>query len=1225
MHTDASVEESTIDAARRVVGAERNVSLDAALNAGGGAASGGGAAGGATAAANSIDGAGVQDFDAEYDEELMPEDAWIVIGQFFETNGMVRQQLDSFNNFIHPTIQSLVTDCQEILVKPESQHRPGEEIDQQERHVLRFGNVSIAKPAITEADGSPQYLKPNEARLRNLTYSAKLYVDIKRSRIVPDPKQEEGISEEIDETYEDQMLGEVPIMLKCKYCVLEGVRDAELAELGECHYDPGGYFIINGSEKVVIAQEKAAQNHVYVFKKVAMKYSWQAEISSTMEGFFRPLKRLKVSIVANTNCIHAQLSTYIRETIPIAIVFRAFNMVTDREIMEHIVYDLDDVEMMARLEPSLVESRDIDSRKEALNYIAIRGQTEGVKYADRINYAKDILQKDVLPHVGIAQGLEIKKAYFLGYTVHRLLQTALGRREQDDRDHLACKRYDMCGSLLGNLFRQLFRKVTKDVKRELQKAVDRNRDFSMFALKASTITMGLKYALATGNWGLQGELGLKTGVSQVLNRLTYASMLSHLRRVTNPTGRDGKMAKMRQLHNTHWGMICPAETPEGQAVGLVKNLALMSHVTVADPVAKQAILQFLEDWALQNLEEIHVSSVPQATKVFVDGDWIGIHGDPEHMTEILKDARRENQLGRPEVSIVRDIRERELRIYTEGGRVCRPLFIVDDGRIKCTRGHVEKMKKEDDPFNWKTMLEQGLVEFIDVEEEETTYISMSITDFNDPDLPRSVKKSFTHCEVHPCMILGVCASIIPFPDHNQSPRNCYQSAMGKQAMGVFISNFQVRMDTMAHLLYYPQKPLVTTRAMEYLQFRNLPAGQNLIVAIMTYGGYNQEDSLILNQSGIDRGMMRSMFMRAYKDTAGKLRGNSRIAEKFEKPDPATLAKPPRCSFDKLDDDGMVCPGETIVGDDVIMGKTSPVEQEAGQPESHQAYKDCSLRVRHTEKGRVDSVMISENAEGQRMCQARIRSVRIPQIGDKFASRHGQKGTCGVTFRQEDMPYNAQGMVPDLIMNPHAVPSRMTIGHLVECLLGKVGTLTGMEGDASPFQEEVSVDHVCKQLHDFGFQLRGFETLYNGHTGVALPAAIFFGPTYYQRLKHMVGDKIHARARGKVQNLTRQPLEGRGKDGGLRFGEMERDCMISHGAAHFLKDRLFLNSDAYRVHVCSKCGMIAVADLTKRSFHCQYCQAMGLQHEVNQVTMPYACKLLFQELMAMAITPRMMVD
>jgi DNA-directed RNA polymerase II subunit RPB2 len=1068
-----------------------------------------------------------------------------VIDEFFQTNGMVKQQLDSFNNFMHPTIQSLITDNQEIKIKPESQHRPGEDYQTQEYHILNFGTVSIAKPSVIEADGSPEFLKPNEARARSLTYSAHLYVDITKKvlRVVDDGEGGEGeVREEIEDEYKDQSLGQVPIMLKSKYCILDGVQNTDLAELGECAFDPGGYFVINGSEKVVIAQEKAAQNHVYVFKKTQpYKYSAVAEIKSAMDGYFRPLSTLKVAIVYKTGAIHAQLP-YIRQDIPAPIVFRAFGIVSDREIMEHCVYDFDDDEMMGKIEQSLYEAREIDSRKAALDYIGTRGQTEGVRQKERINFAKNILMKETLPHVGILPGLETKKAYFFGYMVHRLLQTALDRREQDDRDHLVSKRYDMAGSLLGNLFRQLFRKVCKDVQKELKKACDTNKVFNVnFALRSSTITQGLQYALATGNWGMQGVLGVKTGVSQVLNRLTYASMLSHLRRVCNPTGRDGKMAKMRQLHNTHWGMICPAETPEGQAVGLVKNMSLMSHVTVTNAIAHDNLLQFLEDWSLENLEEIHVSSVKSATKVFVNGDWIGIHREPEHVTQLLREYRRDGGLGMPEVSIVRDVRERELRIYSEGGRVCRPLFIVEDGRITCNRGHVLSMKKEAvNRLRWKQMAEQGLVEYIDAEEEETTYICMSVSEFDKCD--DIERKEYTHCEMHPSMILGVCASIIPFPDHNQSPRNCYQSAMGKQAMGVFITNYQVRMDTMCHCLFYPQKPLVTTRSMEYLEFRDLPAGQNLIVGIMTYGGYNQEDSLILNQSSIDRGMQRSLFMRGYKDKAGSRKGSS-DKQTFERPRPEELNRPSRSDFGKLDDDGFVCPGETVIGDDVIMGKTQPIPHEPGQPDSHQLKKDSSVRVRTTESGRVDTVLVSTNDQGEKFCQVRIRSVRIPQIGDKFASRHGQKGTCGITFRQEDMPYAISGIVPDLIMNPHAVPSRMTIGHLVECLLGKVGSLEGMEGDASPFQENITVDHVCRQLHTKGYQLRGFETLYNGFTGVPLEAAVFFGPTYYQRLKHMVDDKIHARSRGKVQNLTRQPLEGRGKDGGLRFGEMERDCMI----------------------------------------------------------------------------------
>ena len=924
----------------------------------------------------------VDNHPSDISDEIVPEDVWVVINEFFESNGMVKQQLDSFNNFMHPTIQSLITDNQEINIKPESQHRPGEEFEAQERHLLNFGTVSIARPSVIEADGSPEFLKPNEARLRSLTYSAHLYVDLSKSRLVVSAANSDEVVQQHEEDFTDRSLGMVPIMLKSKYCVLDGVPDNELSELGECAYDPGGYFIINGSEKVVIAQEKAAQNHVYVFKKTQeFKFTCVAEIKSAMDGFFRPLSTLKAQIVRKTGAIRATLP-YIRQDIPVAIVFRALGIVSDREIMEHVVYDFDDAEMMGKLEQTLIESREIGSRKAALDYIGTRGQTEGVRQSERINFAKNILQKETLPHVGVGPGLENKKAYFFGYIVHRLLQTAMDRREQDDRDHLTSKRYDMAGALLGNLFRQLFRKVCKDVEKELKKSVDLHKDFNVnYALRSSTITQGLSYALATGNWGMQGTLGVKTGVSQVLNRLTYASMLSHLRRVTNPTGRDGKMAKMRQLHNTHWGMICPAETPEGQAVGLVKNMSLMSHVTVTNAIAHDNLLQFLEDWSLENLEEIHISSVKHATKVFVNGDWIGIHREPDHVTQLLKEYRRDGNLGMPEVSIVRDVRERELRIYSEGGRVCRPLFIVQDGRITCNRGHIDRMKSEGvDRLQWKEMAVMGLVEYIDAEEEETTYICMSVSDFSGGAHDQSAKREFTHVELHPSMILGVCASIIPFPDHNQSPRNCYQSAMGKQAMGVFISNYQVRMDTMCHCLFYPQKPLVTTRSMEYLQFRNLPAGQNLIVGIMTYGGYNQEDSLILNQSSIDRGMQRSMFMRGYKDTAGKKKG-ARDTQTFERPDPAQLVKGGRGPYDKLDEDGIVNPGATVVGNDIIMGKTAPVPQEPGQPDSHQMKKDCSLPVRSTENGRVDSVLIRTNDQGQKFCQVRVRSVRIPQIGE----------------------------------------------------------------------------------------------------------------------------------------------------------------------------------------------------------------------------------------------------
>ena len=422
--------------------------------------------------------------------------------------------------------------------------------------------------------------------------------------------------------------------------------------------------------------------------------------------------------------------------------------------------------------------------------------------------------------------------------------------------------------------------------------------------------------------------------------------------------------------------------------------------------------------------------------------------------------------------------------------------------------------------------------------------------------------------------------------------------MGKQAMGIYLTNFLVRMDTMANILYYPQKPLATTRSMEYLKFRELPAGQNAIVAILCYSGYNQEDSVIMNQSSIDRGLFRSIYYRSYMDL--EKRSGVTPLEEFEKPTRETTLRMKHGTYDKLEDDGLVAPGTGVTGEDIIIGKTAPLppdNEELGQRTRTHSRRDVSTPLKSTENGIVDQVLITTNAEGQKFVKIRVRSSRIPQIGDKFASRHGQKGTIGITYRQEDMPFTWEGITPDIVINPHAIPSRMTIGHLVECLLSKVATLNGNEGDATPFTE-ITVESVSTFLRQQGYHSRGLEVMYHGHTGRKLQAQIYLGPTYYQRLKHMVEDKIHSRARGPVQILTRQPVEGRSRDGGLRFGEMERDCMISHGVAAFLKERLFEASDAYRLHVCDmyvfslnrlpvlsdntfcSCGLTAIANLVR---------------------------------------------
>ncbi len=1020
--------------------------------------------------------------------------------------------------------------------------------------------------------------------------------------------------------YKKVFIGKVPIMLRSEFCILWNLADKDLTDLGECPYDQGGYFVINGSEKVLIAQEKMSHNHVYVFKKaMPSKYAYVAETRSGLETGSRPTSTLYVKQLARgTKGVGQAIRTtipYIKQDIPIVVVFRALGSVDDREILEHICYDFQDAAMMELLRPSLEEAFVIQDREVALDYIGRRGSTVGVTREKRIKYAREILQKEMLPHVGITENCESKKSYFFGYIVHRLLLGVLERRPLDDRDHFGNKRLDLAGPLLGGLFRGLFKKLTKDVKGLLQKDLDRGREFNLnMAVKSKTLSNGLKYSLATGNWGAN-RAAAKAGVAQVLNRLTFMATLSHLRRLNTPIGREGKLAPPRQLHNTQWGMVCPAETPEGHAIGLVKNLALMACISVgSSPVT---VLEFLQEWTTESLLDVSPSTIPSATKIFVNGDWVGINRSPDNLVKQLRSLRRHNDFA-SEVSIVRDIQQQELRIYTEAGRVARPLFVVEQQKLALKKRHIADLqRKELTEYGWKALLENGLVELIDPEEEETTMIAMAIDDLHKArrDPARAYVTTYTHSEIHPSMILGIAASIIPFPDHNQSPRNTYQSAMGKQAMGMYITNYQLRMDTLAHVLFYPQKPLCTTRAMEYMHFRELPSGQNVVVAVSCYSGYNQEDSVILNQSSIDRGMFRSIFFRSYRDEAKE-------QEEFERPSPDTCMATRHGSYDKIDDDGLIAPGTRVSGDDIIIGKTTPmrVADDAPRNQRH-TKKDTSIAARAAETGIIDQVMVTVTESGHKFVKVRLRSVRKPQIGDKFSSRHGQKGTCGITYRQEDMPFNQEGISPDLIMNPHAIPSRMTIGQLVECLLGKVAANTGDEGDATPFTD-VTVEQISQQLHRVGYQMRGFEVMYNGHTGRRMEAQLFLGPTYYQRLKHLVDDKIHSRSRGPVQILTRQPVEGRSRDGGLRFGEMERDCMISHGAAQFLKERLFDASDAYRVHVCDICGLIAIANVKKNTFECKGCKNTT---QISLINIPYACKLLFQELMSMSIAPRIYTE
>ncbi len=779
----------------------------------------------------------MSDYDAselEYREDedgtISADDCWTVISSFFETKTLVSQQLDSYDDFVTSMMQQVVDENPTLVLDQTSP--PSDDADPivMRRYEIKFGTILLSRPAMTEGDGSTSFMLPHEARLRNLTYSSPVYLEMSKkvsvARERPLEEAEAGVEPyrdgdggtylewETESSEEEQAptnvyVGKLPVMLKSKFCILKDVREDELFGWNECPFDQGGYFIINGSEKVLIAQERSAANIVQVFKKAPPSPTpYVAEIRSAVERGSRLISSMQLKLFAKGESAKGSVGPtvrctlpYVKAEIPIVIVFRALGVVSDEDILNHISYDRTDTQILEMLKPCIEEAFVVQDREVALDYIGKRSQSHAVSRERRIKHARDILQKEFLPHISQSEGSETRKAFFLGYMIHRLLQCALGRREVDDRDHFGRKRLDMAGPLLAGLFRMLFNKLSKDIYKYLQKCVETNREFNLnLGVKQATITNGLKYSLATGNWGDQKKGGTKAGVSQVLNRYAFASTLSHLRRTNTPIGRDGKIAKPRQLHNTHWGLVCPAETPEGQACGLVKNLALMCLITVGTP--SHPIIEFMTQRNMEMLEEFDPNQSPNATKIFVNGVWVGVHRNPSHLVAAVLQLRRKHII-EPEVSLIRDIRDREFKIFTDAGRVCRPLFTIENnkgqpnhGMLRIKREHILRLENDKDVmdknspsyFGWNGLVVNGLVEYVDAEEEETIMIVMTPEDLDisrqiqmgygwsddnpDPNKrikapPNAAAHTWTHCEIHPSMILGVCASIIPFPDHNQ--------------------------------------------------------------------------------------------------------------------------------------------------------------------------------------------------------------------------------------------------------------------------------------------------------------------------------------------------------------------------------------------------------------------------------------------------------------------------
>ena len=708
--------------------------------------------------------------------------------------------------------------------------------------------------------------------------------------------------------------------------------------------------------------------------------------------------------------------------------------------------------------------------------------------------------------------------------------------------------------------------------------------------------------MATGNW-----TGGRAGVSQLLDRTCNMATLSHLRRVISPLTRSQPHFEARDLHPTQFGRLCPNETPEGQNCGLVKNLALMVDVSENVP----------NDIVLESFEELDITSIDKGEseggKVYFNGDLIGTHKAPEDLVAEIR-ARRKKNLISDVVNVRYDESLNDVIINSDPGRIRRPLIVINrNNKMALKQRDVDNLVQG--KYEWEHLIEAGVIEYIDAEEEENCLIALN------EEALKSNKKThqYSHMEVDPMVILGVATSNVPFPEHNSAPRCTMGAGMSKQSLGMGQANYRIRPDTRGHLLHYAQRPMLQTEAMKYNTLRRRPAGQNMVVAVMSYHGYNMEDALIFNRGSIDRGIGRSTFVRTYMSEERRYPGGQE--DRFVIPGPEVRGARSEEAYFYLEEDGLIYPEIDLHGKEVLIGKTSPPRFLAEPTDflSPQKVRESSLTVRHGEKGVVDSVMLSETENGSRIARIRVRDQRVPEMGDKFASRHGQKGVIGHMVPPEGMPFTEQGITPDLIINPHAIPSRMTVAHVLEMIGGKVGSMDGRPVDGSAFSGEKEVD-LRTSLAEYGLRHSGREVLYDGQTGRRIDAEIFIGVIYYQKLHHMVSGKLHARSRGPVQLLTRQPTEGRARMGGLRFGEMERDCLIAHGAAMVIKDRLLDESDKTVQYVDSKSGHIGYLD--RRGV---LTAPMGDNTSIYPVSMSYAFKLLLEELKSLGIAARLRLE
>ena len=1071
-----------------------------------------------------------------------------IVKKYLSEHSLVESNVTSFNDFIEYRLQEIVEEI-------------SKEINNEDFEIT-LGKIKVQNPKIVESDGSSSLIMPYEARLRNLTYSAPVTLEITI-------KKDGQIDSEVVE------IGKIPVMVKSNVCNTYGMSNEDLIKNYNDPKDPGGYFIINGNERVMVMSEDLAENQPFIENN--SKGVLNLRIFSSKGTY-----RIPTTIAEDKDGLF-EVSFSRFKDIPAVVILKALGMVKESDIAKNIDKETDSVIV------NLYNFVDLSTVEDAMMYIAEKTSLQGTK-KEILDRVKQRIDSYLFPNIGQEKEDRMKKAVTLCKMIKRYLIAKENPSLRTDKDHYANKRVRLSGDLMSSLFRVNLGILIRDIQYSLQKSSKRKKLFSIRTIAKSTLfSHRVESAIATGSW-----TGGRSGVTQNMDKTNYLAIISQLQRVTSMLSSDQENFQARTLHPTHYGKFCPIETPEGTEIGLRKNLAILSRISTKMNITEDDLLSKFEKEGLKKSND--KSEDTGNIDVFLDGKFVGNVSSANDFIKNIKNKRRIGELPL-ELNIRNDHEFNSVLISTESGRVLRPLIIVDNGKPRVTSEHIENLEKGE--LKWDDLIKEGAIEYLDTSEEENALVAL----YKD-----EVTENHTHLEVDPMDLLGVVTSLVPYGNHDQSSRLNRGSKTQKQALGIYAANYLCRLDTNVSILQYPQKPIV--RSFVYDTLNTYPAGQNLVVAVMTHEGYNTKDALVFNKGSLDRGVGRSYYYKPYSTVEMNYAGGLR--DEIVVPEKGTSGYKTDESYKFLEDDGIVYPEANINEGEVLVGKVSPPKFLSEAREiSVRTKKESSVTMKQEEKGTVDSVFITKDSEGNKIVQIKTRDLRIPELGDKFATPHGQKGVIGAVVPEGDIPFTSNGIRPDVIFNPHGLPSRMTVGYLIELLAGKVGCLNGEIIDGTPFSGE-SKNDLENKLQELGFRYDGKETMYHGITGKRMTAKIFIGNIYYLKLGRMVANKIHGRASGKIALLTRQPIEGRARGGALRLGEMEQQALVAHGASLLLKERY--DSDKVVLYICDKCGSIAVEDNIRDKIVCPICSS----EDAEPVEVSYVFKLLLEELQGMHI-------